>query len=43
LKALLDLALHRFEVALDAVHANRQSVDQVEALGALGQDRRDSL
>jgi hypothetical protein len=32
-----DLALHRLEVALHAVHTNGQCVNQVKALGVLGQ------
>jgi hypothetical protein len=31
-------ALHRLEIPLDAIYAHRKSVDQVEALGVLGQD-----
>ena len=33
-------ALHRFEVPLDAVHANSKRVNQVEALTVLRQHRR---
>jgi len=33
----LDLALHRFEVSLDPVHPDRESVNQIEALAVLGQ------
>jgi hypothetical protein len=29
------------EVPLDPVHSNRECVNQVEALGVLGQDRRE--
>jgi hypothetical protein len=32
----LNLALHRLEVPLDPIHANRQSIDQVKALAVLG-------
>jgi len=35
----LDLALHWFEVPLDAVYSNRERIDEVEGLGMLGQDR----
>src|SRR5260370_22155584 len=38
---VFDLALHRLEVPLDAVHTYRERVDQVEALAVLGQDRRE--
>jgi hypothetical protein len=34
-----DLALQRFEVPLNPVHADRERINQVEALGVLGQDR----
>jgi hypothetical protein len=37
----LNLALQRFEVPLNPVHADRECVNQVEALGVLGQDRRE--
>jgi hypothetical protein len=37
----LDLALHRLEVSLNAVHTYGEGVDQVEALAVLGQDRRE--
>jgi len=39
LTALLDLALHRLKVALDAIDSNRERIDQIEALGVLGLDR----
>ena len=35
----LDLALHGLEVPLNPVHADRERINQVEALGVLGQDR----
>jgi len=35
----LDLALQRLEVPLNPVHADRECINQVEALGVLGQDR----
>ena len=35
----LHLALQRFEVSLNAVNADREHVDQVEALSVHGQDR----
>jgi hypothetical protein len=35
---VLDLAPHRLEIPLDAVNANRERVDQVEALGVLRED-----
>lgn len=35
----LNLALQRLEVPLNPVHADRERVNQVEALGVLGQDR----
>jgi len=38
---VFDLALHRLEVPLDAVHTYRERVDQVEALAVLGQDWRE--
>ncbi len=34
----LDLASHWLEIPLDATQAYRECVDQVEALGVLGQD-----
>jgi hypothetical protein len=37
----LHLALQRFEVPLNSVHADRERVNQVEALGMLGQYRRE--
>ena len=37
----LNLALQRFEVPLNPVHADRECINQVEALGVLGQDRRE--
>jgi len=37
----LNLALQRLEVPLNPVHADRECVNQVEALGVLGQDRRE--
>ena len=37
----LHLALQRFEVPLNPVHADRERVNQVKALGVLGQDRRE--
>ena len=37
----LGLALHRLKVPLNAVHSDGQRIDQVEALGVLGQDRRE--
>ena len=37
----LHLALQRFEVPLNPVHSDRERVNQVEALGVLGQDRRE--
>jgi len=37
----LNLALQRLEVPLNPVHAHRECVNQVEALGVLGQDRRE--
>jgi hypothetical protein len=36
-----NLALQGFEIPLDSVHAYRERVNQVEALGVLGQDRRE--
>ena len=36
-----DLALYRLEVPLDAVYTNGERIDEVEALGVLGQDRRE--
>jgi hypothetical protein len=35
----LNLALQRLEVPLNPVHADRECINQVEALGVLGQDR----
>jgi hypothetical protein len=37
----LDLALHRLEIALDAVYAYCECVDRVETLAVLGQDWRE--
>ena len=37
----LNLALQRLEVPLNPVHADRERINQVEALGVLGQDRRE--
>lgn len=37
----LDLALHRLEVPLDSVHSYGKSINQIEALAVLGQDRRE--
>ena len=37
----LDLALQRFKVPLNPVHSDRERINQVEALGMLGQDRRE--
>ncbi len=39
LPPVFDLALHGLEVPLDAIQANCQCVDQIEALAVLGQDR----
>ena len=36
-----DLALQGLEVPLNAVHANRERINDIEALGVLGQDRRE--
>jgi hypothetical protein len=36
-----DLALQRLEVPLNSVHTNRERINQVEALGVLGQYRRE--
>jgi hypothetical protein len=36
-----NLALQRLEVPLNPVHADRERVNQIEALGVLGQDRRE--
>jgi len=38
---LNDLPLHRLEVPLDPVYADGWRIDQVEALGMFGQDRRE--
>ena len=38
---LLDLPLHRLEVALDAVHTHTKGINQVEALAVLGHDWRE--
>jgi hypothetical protein len=35
------LALQGLEVPLNPVHSDRERVNQVEALGVLGQDRRE--
>jgi hypothetical protein len=40
LSRAFNLALHRFEVPLDAVHANSKRVNQVEVLTVLRQHRR---
>jgi len=37
----LHLALHRFKVPLNPVHSDRERVNQIEALGVLGQHRRE--
>jgi hypothetical protein len=37
----LHLALQRLEIPLNPVHSDRERVNQVEALGVLGQDRRE--
>ena len=37
----LNLALQRLEVPLNPVHADRERVNQVEAPGVRGQDRRE--
>src|SRR4029077_19948429 len=39
----LNLALQRLEVPLNPVHAYRERVNQIEALGVLGQDRREHV
>jgi hypothetical protein len=39
LPPVFDLALHGFEVSLDPVHSDGKSVNQIEALAVLGQDR----
>jgi hypothetical protein len=39
---MFDLALHGLEVPLDPVHSDRESVNQIEALAVLGQDRNES-
>jgi hypothetical protein len=36
------LALQRLEVSLNPVHSNRKRINKIEALGVLGQDRRES-
>jgi hypothetical protein len=36
----LDLSPHGFEVALDPIHSHGKCVNQIEALGVLGQDGR---
>ena len=36
-----NLALQGLEIPLDSVHAYRERINQVEALGVLGQDRRE--
>jgi hypothetical protein len=38
---VFDLALHGLEVPLDSVHSDSKSVNQIEALAVLGQDRRE--
>ena len=35
----VNLPLHRLKVTLNAVHSDRQCIDQVKALGVLGQHR----
>jgi len=37
------LALQRFEVPLNPVHADRERVNQIEALGMLGQNRAEDI
>ena len=37
----LNLPLKRLEVPLNPVRSNRERINQVEALGVLGQDRRE--
>jgi hypothetical protein len=39
--AVMHTAPHRLKIPLDAIHADRECIDQVEALGVLGQDRRE--
>ena len=39
LPPVFDLALHGLEVPLDPVHSDGKSVNQIEALAVLGQDR----
>ena len=34
------LALQRLEVSLNSVHANRERINEIEALGVLGKHRR---
>jgi hypothetical protein len=41
LPPVFDLALQGLEIPLDSVYAYRECVNQVEALGVLGQDRRE--
>ncbi len=36
-----NLALQELEIPLDSVHANRERINEVEALGMLGKDRRE--
>jgi len=36
-----NLALQRLEVPLNSVHANRERINEIEALGVPGQDRRE--
>lgn len=36
-----NLALQRLEVPLNPVHADRERINQLEALGVFGQDRRE--
>jgi hypothetical protein len=38
-----NLALQGLEIPLDSVHAYRERINQVEAPGVLGQDRRDNV
>src|SRR5579864_629712 len=39
LPPVFDLALNGFEVPLDSVHSDGKSINQIEALAVLGQDR----
>ena len=38
LPPVVDLAPHRLEIPLNAIYANRERVDQVEALGVFGEN-----